>query len=87
MLLEQALLENALELLLEVNQMKSLTKQIEQLVLNEENVERRHLLGKLATCINMNVVAEDRDKDPLWFDGKLGKLSVAELGAQTVMVN
>ena len=53
--------------------MKSLTKQIEQLVLNEENVERRHLLGKLATSINMNVAAEDRDKDPLWFDGKLGK--------------
>ena len=70
MLLEQALLENALELLLEVNQMKSLTKQIEQLVLNEENVERRYLLGKLATSINMNVAAEDRDKDPLWFDGK-----------------
>ena len=50
--------------------MKSLTKQIEQLILNEDNLERRHLLGKLASSINMNVAAENREKDPLWFDGR-----------------
>ena len=66
---EQVLLENALDLLLEVNHMKSLTEQIEHLILNEDDVERRHLLGKLVTSINMNIDAESREKDPLWFDG------------------
>ena len=66
----QALLENFLELLLDVNHVRSLANEIEAWVLSEENVERRHLLGKLVTSVGGNIRAETRDSDPLWFHGE-----------------